>query len=188
MSRLECSCACWDHLPSRQLLQWASLLLTWSAPGDGSVLVPARLDPDIRVAPNAPYELKVPIGSAQLVQFGCWGVPSDAVLSLRSYSQHSDPLMFLSFGDPDRMVGPDLSHHDVSTFDQWREDSSGDHHLVLRAVGPDGGILGLLNTRHFAKEEFDGILSIRCTSIIAFDAFFLGSSKDILHVPSWLWV
>jgi hypothetical protein len=78
---------------------------------------------------------------------------------------------------------PSLMKHDASSFMHWREDSLGGHFVVAKAVGPEGGILGLLNTKHFAAEELEGILSLRCSFIIAFDALFWDHLRDSFVCP-----
>lgn len=142
-----------------------------------SEIITAKIELGYTLSPQSPYKLKVPIGRAQLVQFYCWGGPADAVITLETFAEHSDPLIFLSMARGNEPRIPSISDHDMSSFDQWQEDAAGNHHLVVKNLGVHGGILGLLNTQHFAKEDFEGILSIRCDYILAFDTLFW----DFLH-------
>merc|ERR1740138_2009823 len=103
------------------------------------------------------------------MRFSCMGGPADVMISLTTYMERADPLLFLSL-DPDRP--PSFQQHDATSFGQWREDSKGDHYVIAKGVNPRGGILGLVNMRHFAEEEIDGILKIRCNFIVAFDTLF----------------
>jgi len=42
------------------------------------------------------------------------------------------------------MKSPSLMQHDASSFVTWHDDSLGGHFVVAKAVGPEGGVLGLL--------------------------------------------
>lgn len=139
-------------LPSVEALEIVSALL------EDAVLVPSQ-----------PYQLKVAVDQAKFMPFSCRGGPADVVISLSTYSEKADPLLFVSL-DPKK--APSFQSHDGSSFSQWREDKAGDHYVITKAVGPKGGILGLVNMQHFAEEELDAVLSIHCTFIIAFDTLF----------------
>jgi len=119
--------------------------------------------------PTSTMMVKLGIGEAKNVHFSCMGGPADAIVHFTSYAERADPLLFLSL-DPSRL--PTYNQHDASTFAQWREDSSGDHYVIAKGVGPQGGLLQLLNTKHFGSEELMGFLQIRCSFIIAFDTLF----------------
>jgi len=127
------------------------------------------LNMNVVLAPRDPFQVRVGIGQAQFLPFSCEGGPADVVISLSTYSERADPLLFLSLNPKEP---PSFQQHDASSFGQWREDAAGDHYVVAKAVGPRGGMLGLVNMRHFAGEEIDGILSIHCTYIVAFDTLF----------------
>jgi len=135
----------------------------------GAQLVPQLLEMDVVLAPSEPYQVRVGIGQAKFLRFSCMGGPADVVISLSTYSERADPLLFLSLNPNEP---PSFQQHDASSFGQWREDAAGDHYVIAKAVSPRGGILGLVNMRHFAGEEMDGILSIHCTFIVAFDTLF----------------
>jgi hypothetical protein len=132
-------------------------------------VVPGVYERDVVLVPKEPYEVTVGIGQAKFLNFNCMGGPADVIISLSTYSERADPLLFLSL-DPD--APPSFQQHDASSFGQWREDEGGDHYVVAKSVSPKGGILGLVNMKHFAGEELRGILGIRCSFIIAFDTLF----------------
>lgn len=143
-------------------------------------LVPGLLELDVVLAPSAPYHVRVGIGQAKFLRLNCMGGPADVVVSLSTYSERADPLLFLSL-NPDEP--PSFSRHDASSFGQWREDSVGNHYAIAKGVGPRGGILGLVNMRHFAGEELDGVLSIHCSFIVAFDAMFWDHMRSSAICP-----
>lgn len=124
---------------------------------------------DVVLAPSDPYHVRVGIGQAKFLRFSCMGGPADVVISLSTYAERADPLLFLSLNPTEP---PSFQQHDASSFGQWQEDAVGDHYVIAKAVSPRGGILGLVNMRHFAGEELDGILSLHCTFIVAFDTLF----------------
>jgi len=144
------------------------VLLGGPRTADAAPIIPGMLE-RVVLAPSQPYDVRVGIGQAKFLSFSCMGGPADVVISLSTYAERADPLLFLSL-DPQKT--PSFAQHDASSFGQWREDQAGDHYVVAKAVSPRGGILGLVNMRHFAGEELRGILSIRCTFIIAFDTLF----------------
>jgi len=148
----------------------SALLWCWVGPRIvGSQLVPQLLEMDVVLAPSDPYHVRVGIGQAKFLRFSCMGGPADVVISLSTYAERADPLLFLSLNPTQP---PSFQRHDASSFGQWQEDAVGDHYVIAKAVSPRGGILGLVNMRHFAGEELDGILSIHCTFIVAFDTLF----------------
>jgi len=51
-------------------------------------------------------------------------------------------------------------------------------------VGPQGGILGLLNVRKFASEELNAKLSLRCSYIVAFDTLFWDHLRSSAICPT----
>lgn len=141
--------------------------------GSAAPVTPDTLDPFL-LAPSQPYSAKVGIGQAKFLRFSCKGGPADVVISLSTYAERADPLLFLSL-DPHKM--PTFAQHDASSFAQWREDQAGDHYVIAKGVSPDGGIIGLVNMQYFAGEELRAVLSIRCTFIIAFDTLFWNHLK-----------
>lgn len=143
-------------------------------------MVPAMLERAV-LAPGAPHQVRVGIGEAKFLSFNCLGGPADVVITLSTYAERADPLLILSLNAQDR---PNFEKHDASSFRQWREDDSGDHYVVAKGVSPEGGVLGLVNLRHFAAEELDGILSIQCTFIIAFDGLFWHHLRSTEVCPS----
>lgn len=146
------------------LTLWAALVRI-----AGAEAVPAAVEQNVVLAPNSPYHIRVPIGEAKFVSFSCMGGVADVIVSLSTFAEHADPLLFLSL-NPDEL--PSFKKHDSSNFAQWQEDAQGDHYVVAKDVSPEGGIVGLVNVRPFAKEELDGVLNLQCTYIIAFDALF----------------
>jgi len=144
-------------------------ILLGPRPTAAQMSVPQLLEMNVVLAPSAPYHVRVPIGQAKFIRFSCMGGPADVVISLSTYAERADPLLFLSL-NPN--VPPSFQQHDASSFGAWKEDAAGDHYVVAKAVSPRGGILGLVNMRHFAGEEMDGILSIHCAFIVAFDTLF----------------
>jgi len=132
-------------------------------------LVPAVMDKTEVLEPSAPYNVRVGVGEAKFLSFNCMGGPADVVITLSTYAEKADPLLFLSLNP---VEPPTFQKHDSSNFGQWREDAAGDHYVIAKGVSPEGGILGLVNVRPFAREELRGILSIQCNYIIAFDALF----------------
>lgn len=125
-------------------------------------------DPAV-LSPGQDYHVRVGIGQAALVKFSCLGGPADIVVTLRSLAERSDPLLFLSV-DPD--FPPSFGGHDSSTFTHWLEDSVGNHYATAKGLGPEGGILRLLNMRKFASEELNAVLTLHCSYLIAFDLLF----------------
>eukprot|EP00930_Biecheleria_cincta_P056844 TRINITY_DN42878_c0_g1_i1.p1 TRINITY_DN42878_c0_g1~~TRINITY_DN42878_c0_g1_i1.p1 ORF type:complete len:656 (+),score=105.40 TRINITY_DN42878_c0_g1_i1:21-1988(+) len=121
------------------------------------------------LAPGNPVNLKLAIGEAKFVHFDCENGPADAVISLKTYSETADPLLFLS-ADPDKQ--PRFADNDGSSFAHWLGDSSGLHYAIAKGVNPRGGMLGLFNMRKFASEELNAVLTLRCSWIIAFDGLF----------------
>jgi len=151
------------------LLCFSGALLLAGSRAAAEEIVPGLMERDIVLEPNLPKQVKVAIGQAKFLNFRCNGGPADVVISLSTYAEHADPLLFLSLNPA---VTPSFKSHDASSFGQWREDAAGDHYVIAKAVSPKGGILGLVNMRHFAGEELNGILSIHCTFIVAFDTLF----------------
>ncbi|CAE7225121.1 unnamed protein product [Symbiodinium natans] len=92
-----------------------------------------------------------------------------AWVTLRSYAERADPLLFLSV-DPE--FPPSFGGHDSSTFTHWLEDIAGNHYATAKGLGPEGGILRLVNMRKFASEELNAVLSLHCSYLIAFDLLF----------------
>ncbi|MDA8583330.1 hypothetical protein N9L68_03830 [bacterium] len=152
----------------------AGLLLSAGTPAAADV-VPGLLVPGVTIAPDSPYHVSVRMGQAKFFRFSCFAGPADAVISLSTYSLHSDPLVLVSL-DPDD--APTFKRHDASSFALWREGAGDGHHVIARAMGPRGGIVGIFNTRHFATEDLDGVLSIRCKAILAFDFLFWDHLRD----------
>mmetsp|Transcript_73747 Transcript_73747/g.207080 ORF Transcript_73747/g.207080 Transcript_73747/m.207080 type:complete len:772 (-) Transcript_73747:21-2336(-) len=142
-------------------------------------VIPGVLE-EVVLAPENPYHIKVPVGEAKFLAYSCKGGPADIVISLSTYAERADPLLFLST-NPE--ASPTFQNHESSSLGQWHEDNAGSHYVVARAVNPKGGILGLVNVRHFAGEELDGILRIHCTFIIAFDALFWDHLRNSAVCP-----
>eukprot|EP00747_Dinoflagellata_sp_TGD_P223396 gnl/TRDRNA2_/TRDRNA2_94971_c0_seq1.p1 gnl/TRDRNA2_/TRDRNA2_94971_c0~~gnl/TRDRNA2_/TRDRNA2_94971_c0_seq1.p1 ORF type:complete len:824 (+),score=125.52 gnl/TRDRNA2_/TRDRNA2_94971_c0_seq1:114-2474(+) len=166
------------------------------------------------LAPNQPYHAVIGIGQAKFLRFSCMGGPADAVLSLRSYSEHSDGLLLMSL-NPDQP--PTFRQHSASSYDQWQEDTAGARYVLARGVGPRGGIVGVVNMKHFAgqvkrvggadllhraiddtAEVLDAILSIRCSYMVAIDGLFwdhlrsnevcpIGDDKDTMSQGGGDW-
>jgi len=142
----------------------------------GCVLMPAAaqtlLDAvqhlEVAVAPGQPYHVTAN-EQIKFLRFSCMSGPADAVITLSSYAEHSQPLILLSLNPA---VAPTLQMHDGSSFTQWREDNAGDHYLHVRGVSPAGGVIGIVDVKRFANEEFDGILRIKCMPIVVFDTLF----------------
>lgn len=121
------------------------------------------------LAPGNPVQIGLAVGQSQFLRFTCDNGPADAIVTLKTYSENADPLLFLSL-DPD--TPPNFAGNDASSFAHWLEDSSGHHYAKVKGVGPRGGMLGLFNMRRFASEALDAILILRCSSVIAFDGLF----------------
>lgn len=119
--------------------------------------------------PSEPLHMRVGIGQAKFVKFTCMGGPADIVISLSTYQQRADPFLFLSL-DPSK--APTFQKHDASSLGLWRENHVGNHYVIAKGVNPKGGILGVANMPHFAAEELNGNVDIRCIFIIAFDTLF----------------
>lgn len=146
----------------------AAALLGLVMPAAADEVVPAELLDDVVLGPKAPYRLRVSMGKAKFLPFSCGG-PANAMITLESYSLNADPLIFVSL---ESKLMPSFGEHELSSFDQWREDAPGSHYLLVKAVGPQGGLIGLLNVDHFAAEELDAMLSVKCSQIVAFETLF----------------
>eukprot|EP00441_Pelagodinium_beii_P043868 CAMPEP_0197641408 /NCGR_PEP_ID=MMETSP1338-20131121/15391_1 /TAXON_ID=43686 ORGANISM="Pelagodinium beii, Strain RCC1491" /NCGR_SAMPLE_ID=MMETSP1338 /ASSEMBLY_ACC=CAM_ASM_000754 /LENGTH=804 /DNA_ID=CAMNT_0043214389 /DNA_START=8 /DNA_END=2422 /DNA_ORIENTATION=+ len=154
------------------MLRYSLLLVFW-----GSLVAPAPVpqvlgedvDSEQALSPGQPYRATVAVGEAKFLRFSCRGGPADAIVTLTSYSDNADPLLFLS-ASPDKR--PSFSSHHGSTFAHWKEDYSGDHYARVKGLGPRGGVIGLLNMRKFASEDLDAVLTLQCTYILAFDTLF----------------
>jgi len=173
--RWRCERRPWGTLPS-----W--LLLCCSLGLGVAEIIPGVLERVI-LAPNRPYHVTVPLGEAKFLAYSCMGGPADVIISLSTFAQHADPLLFLST-NPD--ANPSFKNHEASSFGQWQEDDVGTHYVMAKAVNPKGGILGLVNLRHFGGqygEALDGILRIHCTFIIAFDALFWDHLRNSAVCP-----
>jgi hypothetical protein len=167
-------------LASQAMTRTLPLVLATSIlcpPCSRAEMVPSVMEDKVLLAPGAPYHVRVPVGEARFIPFTCMGGPADVIVSLSTFVERADPLLFLSL-DPDEP--PTYQKHDGSSFGQWKEDSGGDHYVVAKGVSPRGGILGLVNVKPFGQEELDGVVSVQCSYIIAFDALFwshLGSKQ-----------
>lgn len=124
---------------------------------------------DVVLSPKEPYHAVVGVGRAKFVRYSCSGNPSDAVIFLSTLVNDADPLLIVS-ENPD--APPSLASHHASSVHQWREDVEGRRWLVVRNIGPRGGILGIVNMRHFATSALDAVLQVRCATVIAFDSLF----------------
>eukprot|EP00928_Gymnodinium_smaydae_P097484 TRINITY_DN8844_c0_g1_i1.p1 TRINITY_DN8844_c0_g1~~TRINITY_DN8844_c0_g1_i1.p1 ORF type:complete len:723 (+),score=148.77 TRINITY_DN8844_c0_g1_i1:155-2323(+) len=165
----------------RRLFCCVAALALWArAAGVGEVIprvVPGLLEPGVTLEPGARITLKVGVGRAKFLRFGCGGRPGDALITLRSRAVQADPLLVLSV-DPDSP--PSLRRHHFSTFEQWRFGGgvatqgtvARDVWALAQNVGPRGGIVGIVNMRHFAIEDLVGELEIRCSFTVVFDPLF----------------
>jgi hypothetical protein len=142
-------------------------------------IIPGTLEIKV-LEPMSPIHVRIGIGEAKFMRYSCLGTPADVVITLSTYSERADPLLFLS-KSPDTL--PTFQKHGPSSFGQWREDSRGDHYVISRSVSPRGGIVGLVNLRDMAQEMLDGILRIRCSYIVAFDALFWNHLKGSSVCP-----
>jgi len=131
--------------------------------------VPGFVEMGVVLVPGNPHHIRVGVGQAKFLRFSCIGGPADVVIALSTYSERADPLLFLSL-NPDEP--PSFQQHDATSFGQWREDAAGNHYVIAKGASPRGGIVGLVNMRHFGGEELDGILHIQCSFIVAFDTLF----------------
>lgn len=156
-------------------------LLFCCRPTKADGLAHGLLELDVTLAPRKPYHIRVGIGQAKFLKVSCMGGPADVMVSLSTYAQRADPLLFLSV-NPDKP--PSFTRHDASSYLNWEEDKSGDHYAVAQGLGPRGGILGLVNLRHFAGEELDGVLSVHCHFIVAFDTLFWDHLRSSLLCPT----
>jgi len=145
-------------------------------------LLPAKLDkPDVVLRPGEPYSLKVGLGMASLLRFSCRGSPADVVLTFTTLSHRNrKPLLFLWLNDDEP---PTMENHITSSFEQWREDSMGSHYVRADGVGPDGGLVGVVNPAHWSGGEITGVLSLHCSVIIAFDTLFWDHFRDSYVCP-----
>eukprot|EP00928_Gymnodinium_smaydae_P018427 TRINITY_DN17011_c1_g4_i1.p1 TRINITY_DN17011_c1_g4~~TRINITY_DN17011_c1_g4_i1.p1 ORF type:complete len:834 (-),score=105.22 TRINITY_DN17011_c1_g4_i1:72-2549(-) len=130
---------------------------------------PRHVDSHLVLNPSEPVRVKVAIGEAKYFRYNCMTGPADVVVSLYTYEETSDPILVLSV---DPRVVPTLQNNKAVSDMQWRDDSPGHHNVLARAVGPKGGVVGVLNTRYFAGEELNAVLSLRCAAIVTFDALF----------------
>lgn len=130
--------------------------------------LPGHIEPQ-RLLPSEPIHLKVDIGHAKFLRFSCMGGPADVVISLSTYQLRADPFLFLSL-DPEE--APTFQRNDASSLGLWRENHLGSHYVIAKSMGPSGGILGVANMPHFAAEELEANVDIKCIFIIAFDALF----------------
>lgn len=159
-----------------RFLRWFLLCIFSFAGSTTAEVTSGVLEPDVTLTPGEPYWVKLSIGEAKFLRYSCLGGPADVSIALSTYSENSEPLIFVSVS-PDEV--PSFGRNAGSSFEQWREDLGGNQYIIVRNVGPRGGILGVANMKHFAGEELNGFLSLQCTSIIAFDTLFwdnLGSS------------
>lgn len=138
------------------------------------------------MSPKRDLQVTVGVGEAKFLRFNCLS-PADVVVTLNSYSRGADPLLFISV-DPNSM--PSFGGHESSTFSHWLEDKAGVHYATAKGLGPNGGILGLMNVRNFAAEELKAVLSLRCSYVVAFDLFFLGPPALLgrLSEPARQWL
>lgn len=131
------------------------------------------------LAPSEPLHVRAEIGEAKFMRFSCMGGPADVIITFSSYeSRESEPLLFLSMR-PDEL--PTFNSSGTSNFEQWLQDRQGDHYVTARGVPPEGGVVGLVNVMPYARETLDGIISVQCSYIIAFDALFW-SHLETQHV------
>lgn len=137
-------------------------------------VVPGELESGI-LSPDEPVHLQVGTGRTKFIQFSCLGGPANVVISLTTYSQHSDPLLLLSLNPDDP---PSLQDFDSSSFDQWQQDDADGHFVTAKGVGPRGGILGVFNIRHFAEQDLHCNIDMRCSYIVAFDFVFWDHLTD----------
>eukprot|EP00442_Polarella_glacialis_P025350 CAMPEP_0115159742 /NCGR_PEP_ID=MMETSP0227-20121206/70414_1 /TAXON_ID=89957 /ORGANISM="Polarella glacialis, Strain CCMP 1383" /LENGTH=752 /DNA_ID=CAMNT_0002571553 /DNA_START=93 /DNA_END=2353 /DNA_ORIENTATION=+ len=153
-----------------RMARWC-LLFCWGVGPLSSAAIPGleQLSSTEVLSPGSPIQVRVGIGEAKYMRFSCRGGPADAVVTLSTYAEQADPLLLLSLR-ADRL--PSFSGNDASTFKQWLEDDAGDHYVMANGLSPQGGTLGLLNIRKFAAQELIGVLTIRCSYIIAFDTIF----------------
>lgn len=167
----------------------AALCLLWAGlpPGlaqdaaDGLQMPETMKVVDDVVTPRRQHWVHVGIGEAKYMRFECLGGPADVGISLSTFAEHADPLLFVSLNPDER---PSFRQHDANSFAQWREDSSGDHFVIARAVGPRGGWLGLHNAKHFAAEALQGIITVHCSYIVAFDTFFWDHLRSASICPT----
>lgn len=132
------------------------------------------------LSPKRDLQVTVGVGEAKFLRFNCLS-PADVVVTLNSYSRGADPLLFISV-DPNSM--PSFGGHESSTFSHWLEDKAGVHYATAKGLGPNGGILGLMNVRNFAAEELKAVLSLRCSYVVAFDLFFWDHLRSSAVCPS----
>lgn len=125
-------------------------------------ILPGMLVQSAILTPAAPQPIKVKVGRAIYMRFSCLGGPADAVISLASPGTNDDAMLFLSL-DPDK--APTLDRDGSSSYEQWLEDSPNDRYVIAHGVKRRGGVLGLLNLRHYASEPVDGVLTISCSSL-----------------------
>jgi len=163
-------------------LLWAGLPpgLAQGAADGGQMPERMKVVQDV-VTPRRQHWVHVGIGEAKYMRFECLGGPADVGISLSTFAEHADPLLFVSLNPDER---PSFRQHDSNSFAQWREDSSGDHFVIARAVGPRGGWLGLHNVKHFAAEALSAIITVHCSYIVAFDTFFWDHLRSASICPT----
>lgn len=135
---------------------------------------------ELALAPGQDLQVTVGIGQAKFFRFNCL-TPADVVVTVNSFAEQADPLLFLSV-DPTTM--PSFGGHESSTFSHWLEDKAGVHYATAKGLGPQGGILGLMNVRSFASEELKAQLSLRCSYLVGFDFFFWDHLRSSAVCPS----
>eukprot|EP00434_Breviolum_minutum_P041319 symbB.v1.2.036757.t1/scaffold5260.1/size29252/1 len=102
------------------------------------------------LSPQRDLQVIVGVGEAKFYRFACMS-PADVVVTLNSYTREADPLLFISVNSS-VLRWPSFGEHQSSTFSHWLEDKAGVHYATAKGLGPQGGILGLMNVRNFANE------------------------------------
>eukprot|EP00929_Paragymnodinium_shiwhaense_P075180 TRINITY_DN3842_c1_g3_i1.p1 TRINITY_DN3842_c1_g3~~TRINITY_DN3842_c1_g3_i1.p1 ORF type:complete len:984 (+),score=205.17 TRINITY_DN3842_c1_g3_i1:83-3034(+) len=125
---------------------------------------------DRLLTPEQPQAVRVKMGGMDFVPFSCEGGLANVVLTLKTYTQKHEPLLVVSLNSGH----PDPTHsQDVTSMDKWKEDAAGDHYVVVKGVGPEGGVVAIVNMKIFAGEALLGSLTLSCSFIVAFDPLFL---------------
>eukprot|EP00927_Polykrikos_kofoidii_P070814 TRINITY_DN67198_c0_g1_i1.p1 TRINITY_DN67198_c0_g1~~TRINITY_DN67198_c0_g1_i1.p1 ORF type:complete len:1031 (-),score=172.61 TRINITY_DN67198_c0_g1_i1:35-3091(-) len=179
----------WHRRPHRLWL----LILTGCCAA-AAALPAGLLEAGVVLSPTEPYHVRsLEAGRARFLRFTCNG-PADAVLWLTAapaliadiassedvvFSEaaalaaraDADPMLLISV-DPEE--APSVTKHHDASLEQWKEGdfAGGIAYVIAKLMGPDGGIVGIVNTGTFGHKELEGVLHIRCAAMEGFDTMF----------------
>eukprot|EP00927_Polykrikos_kofoidii_P055186 TRINITY_DN49475_c0_g1_i1.p1 TRINITY_DN49475_c0_g1~~TRINITY_DN49475_c0_g1_i1.p1 ORF type:complete len:725 (-),score=92.78 TRINITY_DN49475_c0_g1_i1:93-2267(-) len=129
-----------------------------------------QLEGDGFLTPTQNQIVRAASGKAVLIKAKCPAGPADMMVTFSTFLD-INPLLVISLD----VLGETINYNNIlaTSMAHWKGDARGNHYTIAKGVPPEGAIVGLANPGVFGQgDEVEGELSIKCSSVMAFDPLF----------------